>query len=807
MANSVRYGLRLLRRSPGFTVVAVLTLGLGIGANTAIFSVVNALLLRPLPLHDPGRLVFLSNSDPRRHDGVMPFSVAAYETIRDANSAFSAVTAFAAEPMTLTGTVDPVQLSVSRVAPNFFDVLGARPIAGRVFQPREGGTGAEPVAHIRQGLWERRFGSDLSLLGRPIRLAQTPYTVVGIMPRGFAFPREGVEAWITRLGDYTRLTPDQVRNGGGFLMGIARLQPGVTAEKAAARATLLGAQYRQEHPRSPDADPKSRLFATPLQETLVSDIKPALLLLGAAVVVVLLIACANVAGLMLARAAGRAKEIAVRAALGADRWVIVRQLLTESLLLAAAGAICGIAIAGWGVSLLVTASPAELPGYQPIRVDLPVLAFCFCISLLTGVLFGLMPALQSSRPDLNAVLRDSGWGTTAGARRHHLRSILVAGQMALSVMLLIGAGLLIESFREVRGVKPGFDPRNALTMSVSLPPARYPDDARRTQFVQALLVRMHALPGVRFAAVSLGIPMNVAVMAPFLAEGQPPTPFVERPLGDWKAITPEYFQTMGIPLLRGRAFNWNDDANAPPRVIVSQALARRFFGDANPIGKHIMYSRREVIAEIIGVAADVKSRSLESDTGMVYYTAYPQFAWPNLSITLRSEGDPRTLANAARAQVLATDRDLPVVNVQTLEEYLEHSLNERRQLTWLIAGFAAVALLLAVVGLYGVISYSVTQRTTEIGIRQAIGASRSDILRLVLWQGMRLAATGIAVGAIGATIATRLVSGMLFHVSATDPRTFTAISAIFLIVALAATWVPAYRATRVDPLQSLRSGL
>ncbi len=791
-----------MRQNPGFTAVAVLTLGLGIGANTAIFSVVNALLLRPLPLEDPGRLVLLSNSNSRQRGPGIPFSVATYETVRDHASAFSGVTAYASDGMSLTGAGDPAQLHVARVAPNFFDVLGAQPIAGRAFQSAEGDPGAGAVVLISQGLWERRFGSDLALLGKSITLAQAPYTVIGIVPRGFAFPLDGIDAWITRLTRYSRLSPEQVRNGGGFLMGIARLRPGISPGKAAAETALVGAQYRQQHPGSPDADPQSRLSAEPLQEVLVSGIKPALLLLAGAVGLVLLIACANVAGLMLARASGRAREMAVRAALGAGRGAIVRQLLAESLLLAAAGAVCGVLLAQWGVSLLAGAS--ELPGYQPIRIDLPVLAFCTGISLAAGIAFGLIPALQASRPDLNSILRDSGRGAAGGRGRHRARSLVVTGQMAVCVVLLIGAGLLIESFRQVRAVKPGFDPRHALTMSVSLPPVRYPDDARRAQFVRETLARMEALPGVQSATASLGIPLSIAVMAPFLAEGQPAVPIPQRPLGDWKAITPGYFQTMGIPLMRGRDFTWRDDASAPPRVIVSQTLARRFFGDADPVGRHITYARRQAVAEIVGVAGDVKSRGLESDAGMVFYTSYPQFAWPNFSITLRAAGDPHALLNAARAQVFAADRDLPVVNPQTMDEYVEHSLAERKQLMWLIAGFAAVALLLAVVGLYGVMAYSVAQRTAEIGIRQAIGAGRRDILRMVLGEALRLSAAGIGLGALGATLLTRLISRMLFRVSATDPLTFASISALFLLVALAASWIPARRASRVAPWEALR---
>jgi putative ABC transport system permease protein len=805
MWQSLRYAVRLMRKSPAFTLVAVLTLGLGIGANTAIFSVVYAMLLRPLPVHQPDRLVFLSGSDPLRPGAGMTFSVAAYESVRDGSTVFTGTTAFCGDRLTLTGSGDPVQLTAARVSPNFFETLGVQPVAGRAFRPDEGQPGGAAVALLGQGLWERRFASDPALLGRSITLNQTPYTVIGIVPRGFGIPYDDIEVWVTQISRFGGLTQDQIRNGGGFLMGIARMKPGVTVEQADAEVAVLNRGYREQHPKSPDADPKGRLYAAPLQESLVTEIRSTLLILAGAVGLVLLIACANVASLMLARATGRAKEIAVRAALGASRGAIVRQLLIESVLLSAAGAVCGILLADWGVSLLSASNSAGLPGFQPIRVDLPVLGFCLGISLLTGIVFGLMPALHASSPDLNGVLRDSGWGTTGGAARHRTRSALVVGQMALSVVLLIGAGLLVESFRQLQRVNPGFDPHHALTMRISLPPARYPDDTRRTQFIRATLERLEALPGVRSAAASLGIPMSIGVVAPFLAEGQPAIPLSQRSLGEWKAISPAYFQTMGVPLLRGRAFTWSDDEAAPRRVIVSQALARRYFGDQDPIGKHIVYSRREVLAEIVGVAGDVKSRSLDSDAGVVYYTSYAQFAWPNVSLTIRAAGDPRSLINAAQAQVFAGDRDLPAVSVQTLDEYLDTALRQRRRLLYLIAGFAGVALLLAVVGLYGVMAYSVAQRSTEIGIRQAIGAQPSDILRMVLAEGLRLSAIGIAAGVLAAAAATRLIAGMLFHVSATDPLTFAGISLLFLAIALAASWLPAYRATRVDPLAALRS--
>ncbi len=519
----------------------------------------------------------------------------------------------------------------------------------------------------------------------------------------------------------------------------------------------------------------------------------------------LLIACANVAGLTLARAGGRAKEMVIRSALGAGRGTLIRQLLAESVMLAIAGALAGILLADWGVSLLGSAASINLPGFQPIRVDLPVLGFTFAVSLATGVLFGLVPALQISRPDLNRVLRGSGRGSTEGGRQL-TRSLFMAGQMALSIVLLIGAGLLLESFRSLQNVEPGFDPHHGFTMRVSLPPAKYPDDARRWQFFRNVTSRLQSLPGVSSASASLALPLATAVMAPFLAEGQPVVAMGQRPLAAWNAIAPDYFKTLGIPLVHGRDFSPADDEHSPRRVIVSQSLARRFWPNEDATGKHISYARRQIVAEIVGVAGDVKTQGLEADAGMVFYTPYPQFAWPNMSLSVRTTGDPRRLFNAAQAQVFAVDRDLPVVNPRTTEDLLDGVLAERRQTMYAASGFAIVALLLTVVGLYGVMAYSVAQRTAEIGIRQAIGAQRGDILRLVMGQALRLSLAGIAVGVLAAAGLTRLIAGMLYRTSATDPATYIGISLLFLAVALAASYLPARRATRIDPMAALRVG-
>jgi putative ABC transport system permease protein len=806
MLQSLRHTFRVLRKSPGFTVVAVLTLALGIGANTAIFSVVNALLLRPLPLDDPSRLVSISVLNVEKSLNGGAFALRAYEMIRDGNHSFTGVTAASGEGLTLLGDNQPERLAAARVAPNFLDILGARPLTGRGFQRSEGLSGGQRVALISHSLWQRRFGASNDILGKAITLDQDVYSIIGVMPPNFAFPFGGVDVWVSRLADTAIFPPEQVRYGAGYLYGTARLRPGVTAEQAEAELAVIFERYREENPRAPGADPHNRLAVVSLQESLVGGLRSTLGVLMGAVGLVLLIACGNVASLTLARATGRAREIALRAALGASRGAIVRQLLLESSIFAAAGASLGVLFARWGVDLLVKADAGNsLPGYQAIRIDVPVLAFTFGISLIAAIAFGLAPAWRVSRPDLNRILRDSGWGTTGGGRRQTLRSLLVAGQIALSVVLLIGASLLVESFRNLRLVNPGFNPHNALTMNVNLPPGKYPDGPRRAQFFEAVVKRLAAIPGVHSAAASLGLPINLRVLSPILADGQPNVPPGQRPLAIWNGVTPGYFQTLGIPLLRGRDFTWADDAQAPRVVIVSQSLARRFWPDASALGKHLTFTRFQAPFEIVGVAGDTKTSGLQADAGMVMFTPYAQWTFPGLALTIRTDGDAQGYASAAAKQVQTLDGDLPVTQIMTLDAVMDQLLTQQRQTVFLIGGFAGVAWLLALIGLYGLMAYSVAQRTMEIGIRQAIGARRIDVLRMVFGQAMRLSLIGISAGVIAALGLTRLISGLLFHVSTADPSTFAGIALLFLGVSLLAAYIPARRATRIDPLDAIRA--
>jgi predicted permease len=805
MLTSLRQTIRILRKAPGFTAIAVLTLALGIGANTAIFSVVNALLLRSLPLEDPSRLVFLTADYPQRGIKGGAFSVAAYETLRDGNRSFAGVAAFCQEGFTLLGNGEPERLPGARVSANFLDVLGAKPVLGRGFLAEEGVTGARPVALISYTLWQRRFGADAHILGKPVTLNQEDYSIIGVMPPNFAFPFDGTDIWTTRVMNYSGMTPAQIHAGAGFLQGAIRLRSGITLAQAEAELAVLSQHYREQHPGAPDADPHTRMAIEPLQQSLVQGLRSTLLVLTGAVGLVLLIACANVASLTMARATGRSREIALRTALGASRGTIVRQLLLESSLLAITGAVLGTAMAQWGVTWLVKADAGNtLPGFQPIRVDLPVLGFTLAISLLTGILFGLAPALQVSRPDLNGILRDSGWGTTGGGSRHRTRGLLVAGQMALSIVLLIGGGLLIESFRNLQSVNPGFNPHNALTMNITPPPSKYPAGSKRAQFMRQVVQRLVTIPGVRSATASFSNPMALQVFSPILAEGQPTLPMAQRPLAIWNGITPGYFETYGMPLLSGRDFSWEDDEKAPHVAIVSQSLARHFWPNEEALGKHLVVGGFAEPFEIVGVAGDTKNRGLQSDPGTVVFTPYAQFTFGNMALTLRTVSDPAGFGRAATAQIRAVDKDLAVTGLQTVEALLATQLAQPRQTMFLVGGFAALAMLMALIGLYGVMAYSVAQRTVEIGIRQAIGAQRGDILRMVFGQAARLSLAGICAGVLAAIALTRLLAGMLFHVSATDPITFGAIATLFLVVAMLAAYIPAWRATRVDPMEALR---
>ena len=805
-AQDLRYAIRILAKSPGFTAVAIFTLAVGIGANTAIFSVANALLLRPLPFAHPDRLVLISAGRKADRADRRPLSWPRY-TMIDANQrSFRAVAAFTRETFNLTGNGDPAQIEAARVSWNFFDVLGVRPAAGRWFRADEDQPAGDSVIVISHGLWMRRLAGSPGVIGQHVTLDSRDYTIIGVTPAAFRFGLLGAEVdiYAPRVVDLNLITPAQAQAGTGFLTLVARLRDGVEIPRAQAEMDTLAAEYRSGHANFPDADANLVVLVANLRDEMVSGLRAAVLILFGAVGLVLLIACANVSSLLLSRAAGRQREIAVRLAIGASRAGLVRQLCTESLLLALVGGALGACLGLWGTRVLGGMAQGSLARAGVIRADATVLAFTAAVSVLAGLVFGLAPALAVSRPDLNTVLRSEGRGSTAGRRRNRFRSLLVVSQVALSTVLVIGAGLLVRSFLELRGVTAGFDTSHLLTMNITLPPARYGTGAPMIAFYDRLLRQVRSVPGVRSATVSSAMPLNPTRLSPSLPEGQPVVPLAERPLFNIQTFEPGYVETMRVPLLGGREFSERDDAQAPRVVMVNQTLARRFWPNENPVGKHILMGRATTPSEVIGVLGDVRNASLAAAVSPEIYLPFPQLPWASMNLVVRTAGDPRGFVAAVRGRVLAVDKDQPVTAVATMEEVMELAAAQPRFTAWLLSALAAMALVLAVVGIYGAIAYSLAERTGELGIRLALGAGRADILRLVLRQGMVLALSGTAVGLAASLGLTRLLESQLYRVSSTDPITFAGCAAVFTAVAALASYLPARRAMRVDPMAALR---
>jgi putative ABC transport system permease protein len=804
--QDLRFGLRLLRKNPGFSVAAILTLALGIGGNTAIFTITNAALLRPLPYRDPQQLVLL---DAQQKDGASRCCTLGWsELIRDRNQSFSAVAVGAPDNFNLTGRGEPEQLAAARVSPGFFELMGVQPQLGRAFLAGDGQAGGRLVIMVSDALWHSRFGGDRNVIGQTLTLDAAPYTIVGVLPAGVQFPFIGpADVWSPRYFEHSLFTPQRLRTGVGYLTVVARLRPEVSRHRALAEMQVLQQQYRKENPGFPDADPGLSPVVTSLSESLVANIRTGLLLLSTAVGVVLLIAGANVASLLLSRALGRRKEIAVRTALGAPRIAVLRQLLTESVLLAVIAGALGLGLSWAATRFFSWFAPGNLP--QDVRVDGRVLLFTLTISLLTGVLFGMFPALQLSRLDVHATLRDEGRSFTGDRSRSRLKSLLVVGQVALSLVLLVGASLLVRSFGALLTVNPGFDPRNVLTMAVSLPTVKYGDTQKQITFFDELLRRVSALPGMRAAAISAALPLTPKRVTPVLPEGQPVVPLGERPFTIVEAISPRLFDTMRIPLLAGRTFSDVDTAQSPKVIVVNESLARRYWPNENPIGKHITIGRQTTAAEIVGITADVKNRGLAMDPAPQIYLPFPQLAWGQMNLFIRTSNDPHSFVSAVREQISAIDPDQPVTNIQTVEDLMNGSRAQPRFMMILLGVFSATAIALAMVGIYGVLAYTVAQRRSELGIRLALGAERADIVRLVVEQGLTLTVTGIAVGlalALGLGFAFRgAASGLLYKVGTRDLTTFALAPLAFIAVALLASYLPARRAGRLDPAEALRN--
>jgi putative ABC transport system permease protein len=800
--QDLRYAARILWKNPGFTAVAVIALALGIGANTAIFSVVNTVLLRPLPYKDPEQLVMVWE-DASRHgyprDTPAP---ANYVDWRDQNSVFSGMAAIADSNFNLTGAGEPERLKGRLVSASLFPLLGVEPQLGRVFTAAEDQPGAQKVVLLSHLLWMRRFGGDPAILGKTLSLSDESYTVVGVMPARFQFPENDDELWVP-IAFSAQTAANRNRH---YLQVIARLKPGVTLAQAQSEMTTIGARLQQQYPQS---NTDLGVAITSLQEHLVGDIKPALLILLGAVGLVLLIACANVANLLLARAAIRQKEIALRVALGARRWRLLRQFLTESVLLATLGGILGLAIAYAGLLLLGSFIPENIAQAAEISLDLKVLGFTLLVSLLTGFIFGLAPAIQSLRMNQSETLKEGGRDSVTGRSGKRLRGLLVTAEVAVSLVLLIGAGLLINSFLRLRNIDPGFKVDHLLTMKIELPEPKYEAFERRSAFYTELVQRVQSLPGVQSAAVTTNLPLyrqgnSISVRL----EGKPDPPPGQELIVVTRIVSPGYFDTMSIPLLAGRPFNDQDTEQTRNAVIISETMARRFWPGEEAIGKRLSAGRVRSDADwiqVVGIVKDVRQFELNAEPRPQMYVSYRQadFFAPE-DLVVKTEVEPSSMAAAVRKAVWEIDKDQPISNIKTMDEILAESIARQRFSMLLLGVFAGVALLLAAVGIYGVMSYSVAQRTHEIGIRMALGAQTSAVLKLAVGYGLKLVVAGVLIGLVAAFALTRLMSTLLFGVTPTDPVTFALISLLLVVVAAAASYIPARRATKVDPLIALR---
>ncbi len=801
LLQDIRYGVRLLLKTPGLTAMALLALALGIGANTAIFSVVDAVLLRPLPFERPEQLAAVSLLNREQGPNGVPLSVADYLDLREQSRDLE-VAAYGADFYNLTRAgADAEQIRGSDVTAGFFDTLGAHPLLGRTFVDGEDKPGSEPVVVISHRFWQERFNRDPGALGQQLTLSDRNYTIVGVMPPAFRFPERNSELWTC-----FQVEPP-TRRGPFYLRVFARVKGGGSFENA--RAELDQTARRVQLARPELASKEYGYVTTQLQEQLLGKARPALLVMLGAVVLVLLIASLNVANLLLARAVAREREISIRAALGATRGRIARQLLVEGLLLAFLGGALGLVVAIWGLEALLAVAPADIPRLHEVRINPSVLGWTLLISLGSGLVAGVAPAWQSSRADLNESLKQSGRAASESGARGRLRSALVVAEIALALMLLISAGLLIKSFVRLQQVDPGFRPQQVLTMEVPLQRTRYPEPPQAIAFQRQLLERLRAMPGVHSAAVASSLPPDdLAWRDHYAAESQAALNDAQLPTAPILIVSPQYFRSLGVSILKGRDFTEAEVRDTPPVAVVSESLARRAFPNEEPLGKRVRIGGADrppgnPWMEIVGVVADVKYSGLAGQSEPVVYQSSLQRSYRGMYLVISFTGDVAALTNAVRREVRVLDPQVPVANVRTINRLMSEAVAQPRFRTMLLGSFSAVALLLAGIGIYGVMAYSVTQRTQEIGIRMALGAQTRDVLQLVVRQGLTLTLIGIAAGLLGALAATRLIASLLFDVRPNDLMTFAAISALLALVALLACLVPARRAAKVNPLVAL----
>jgi putative ABC transport system permease protein len=795
--RDIRYGIRSLAKRPGFTAVALIALALGIGANTAIFSLVNAVLLRPLPFAEPDRLVWMFGNirNGGNRASVAPLD---YLDFRAQNTTFEE---FAAQlsfplPVNLTGIGEAERLTGAAVTGNYFQALGAKAALGRTFQLENEKPGSDQVAVLSYALWQKRFGGDPAILSKTVMLDGKKFEVMGVMPKDFSFP-QATELWVPINFD---ASPDMKQRKAHFMRPIGKLKPGVTLAQAQADTDVIARRLEEQYP---DSNTGWNLRLVSLREQLVGNTRPTLLLLFGAVGFVLLIACANVANLLLVRAATREREIALRTALGASRWRIVRQMITESVLLSIIGGTLGALLAVWGVELLVRLGGDSLPATAPVTIDATVLWFTLLISVITGLLFGLAPALRTMKLNLSESLKEGGRSSSEGGRRNRTRSVLVVLESAVAVVLLIGAGLLIRSLNQLQNTNPGFDPHKVLTMRIDLSKQKYSTREIAANFFTQLESRVGSLPGVESVGFVSELPLSGQKNdMPFTVDGRPPVAINDSFGADWRRVNHQYFKALQIPLLRGRNFTEQDVQQGAKVLVVSERLASTVFPNEEPLGKRLILAIGKDPWEIIGIVGDIRHKALAIEPLPAMYVPTYQIGGTNLVI--RTQGDPTNLAVAVRKEIRAIDQDQPVAAVRTMDTWVNTSVAEQRYRTALLGLFALLALVLASTGIYGVMSYTVNQRTHEIGVRMALGAKRFDVLRMVVRQGMLLVVLGVGIGLVGAFALTRVMSTLLFGVTAKDPVTFVAVAALLTLVAFIACYIPARRATKVDPLVALR---
>src|SRR5689334_2126069 len=798
----------MLIKRPGFTAIVVLTLALGIGANTTIFSAIDAVLLNPLPYKDPERLVVIWETN--KHLGPEMWdrnevAMGNFLDWRSRNQVFDQLGALFDTSMNLTGVGEPQRIKSYVVTTNFFQVLGVQPMLGRSFLPEEEKPGAPFTVILSHDLWQRQFGSDPNIINKSLTFNGHQVAVVGVMPPGFEvqFPiSKHVDMFVPFIIDVA--DPDYHDRTQNFLYTVARLKPGVSQEQAQAEMNLIAGQLQQQYP---ETNAESGVRVVPLHKQIVGNVESYLYMLFAAVGFLLLIACTNVAGLLLARVTARHREVAIRIAVGASRWRLVRQLLTESVILSALSGLLGLLLAYGGVKLLVALTPSEVPRLHEIGLHVPVFLWTLTISIVTGVLFGLAPAVQASKPDLNTALKESSGRNPGSFQGSGLRNLLVVSEVAVALLLLVGAGLMTKSFMRLQRVDPGFDATNVVSMNIALPTSKYRPQQTNV-FYDQLFERLRNLPGVKSVAGIDVLPLgNGNVSSRFLIEGAPFVPLADRPYAGVRVVTPDYFQTMGIPNLRGRSFTAQDRENTPGVIIVNEALANRYWPNEDALGKRLG-SFEEVPGkqwlEIVGVVGNVRHKAIETEVMPEIYFPYQQSPGNFMNLVVRTASDPASMVPAIRSQVLSVDKDQPVSDIMTMEQRVAKSVAAKRFVMFLLGAFSILALGLAAVGIYGVMAYLVTQRTQEIGVRMALGAQKRDVLNLVVRKGMALAIIGTAIGLVASLALTRLMRSLLFEVTPTDWLTFVITSIVLLTVALLACYIPARRATKVDPLTALR---